>query len=480
MPTDLTTRKKDMAGRNAAAPQEACSCSCPLERGTRFLARHPWAFRAFARFGRSKAADWLMGFVAWRLAGGRRNDSRDVRAMLDHYIGDHSTSSEAAEYLDCEFFDVFASHPENREGLAKFVESLDTLDRRVRRGVLKTWLHTALFSATIRKAARLRDKSHDRALPRPMDAIVAHSGKCNLCCQGCYTANELNGTSASCSQLDFVVAQLQRLNVFHVVLVGKGEPFYDEDCKRSMFDVVRRHPQIFFSVYSNGTNISPEDIRRLKRLPNLFPMLSIDGPESVNDGRRGQGVYRKVVETFGHMKRQGLLFGFISTVFNENRSFVLDPAFVGQMASLGCKLGMYSLFISPDHWPSRAMMLKAEQREQYFADLRQLNMSSAIPLIDIDALEHGFGCRAKRGATIYVDAVTGQVSPCVRWPYAPDTCNIYKPAHQHRLSEILDSEYFCDYRRQSAVLQCDAFDCDGCGSSFFDFDTISRLSGNKS
>jgi MoaA/NifB/PqqE/SkfB family radical SAM enzyme len=442
-----------------------CSCSCPCERGVRFLARHSWARRAFARFGRGKAADWLMGFLARRLAGRSRKAPGGIRAALDHYIGDDSpAAAEGAEDLDCEFYRTFTVDPENREGLAKFLESLDSLDPGVCRGLMKTWLHTAVFSASIRRATFLCNHSGDAPRFSPMDAIVAHCGRCNLQCRGCYASNEPDGASASPSRLEYVVEQLDRMNVFHVLFVGKGEPFYDEQSKRSMFEVVRRHPRMFFSVYSNGTNISADDVRRLKSLPNLFPVLSIDGPEAVNDRRRGPGVHRKAIETFRVMRREGLLFGFISTVFLENRDAVLDPVFIGQMASSGCRLGLYSLFVSPEHAPCREMMLNAEQRERYFADLRGLRAASAIPLIDIDALEAGFGCRARRGATIYIDAVTGRVSPCVRSPYSPDSCNIYQPAHRDRLAEIVDSPYFRDYRRQSAVLPCDAFQRAECGA----------------
>lgn len=456
MAENMTLLKNDTM-HGDTAKQDACSCSCAYEHGVQWLARHPLACALFARFGRSRLADWLMGFLAGRLASRCQADSGDVRTMLDRYIGDASSSNAEMENPDCEFFNAFFSRPENCEGVARFVQSLASLDPSVRRGLLKTWLHAVVFSATIRKARHLRHGHGSTSPPRPMDAIVAHSARCNLCCQGCYTSNALGGNSASRSELNYIVDQLQRMNVFHVVLVGKGEPFYDEAAKQAMFDVVRRHPQMFFTVYSNGTNISLQDIRRLKTVPNLFPVLSIDGPEDINDRRRGPDVYRKVVETFGHMQWHGLLFGFISTVYVENRSSVLAPDFVGQMAAIGCRLGIYSLFVSPDHAPAREMMLSPEQREVYFADLRQLSASSAIPLIDIDALEMGFGCRAKRGATLYIDALTGQVAPCVRRPYSPDSCNIYEPSHRHRLSEILASPFFRDYRGQSAVLPCDAF-----------------------
>ena len=85
-------------------------------------------------------------------------------------------------------------------------------------------------------------------------------------------------------------------------------------------------------------------------------------------------------------------------------------------------------------------------------------LRSLIPLIDVDGIEAHFGCRAKRGATVYVDAVTGQVSPCIRAPLAADGCNIYQPAGRNRLAAILDSEPFRRYRQDRPSLPiCEAF-----------------------
>jgi hypothetical protein len=264
--------------------------------------------------------------------------------------------------------------------------------------------------------------------------------------------------------LDYTVRELQRLDVYHVLLVGKGEPFYDAQSRRSLYAVVRRHPQLFFSVYSNGTRISPTDIGVLRRLPNLIPILSLDGPEEINDWRRGSGVYQKVADAFKRMQDQGLLFGYISTVFQQNCHAVLDPQFVGEMGRFGCRLGYYSLFVDPANAGGdgnvgcRDMMLGSRQRDEYFRRFEMLEAAVSLPLVDLDRIEAHVGCRAKRGATVYVDALTGQVSPCIRAPLESPQCNIYHPARPGRLAEILHSRPFSQYRQDKAELgTCEAF-----------------------
>jgi MoaA/NifB/PqqE/SkfB family radical SAM enzyme len=441
------------------------NCGCQKGRFVRFLARHPAARRAFAGLSRSRLADLIAGLLARALIRRYRHRPVDYLATLEsHICSDQHRAALAGDNMDCEFAAGLTGRPAARAKLASFLESLEGLDSPVRTGLLKTWLHTGLVTAKLREADFLDSRDNERRQVHPIDAIVAPFGHCNLRCRGCYTLQELGQPSASPGQLDDVVRQLVRLNVYHVLLVGKGEPFYDAASRHSLFRVVRRHPQVFFSVYSNGTTVTPGDIRQLRGLSNLVVLLSLDGPEEINDWRRGPDVYRKVIDTFRRMREAGLLFGYISTAFRQNWQQVLDPAFVGQMASLGCRLGYYSLFVTPDESgedsdpASHEMMLDASQREQYFERFWQLDAQAPIPLIDVDGIEAHFGCRAKRGGTLYVDGVTGQVSPCIRAPLACQSCNVYRPAGRNRLSEIIHSEPFRRYREERPSLSiCEAF-----------------------
>ena len=122
-----------------------------------------------------------------------------------------------------------------------------------------------------------------------MDAIVAPFGGCNLRCRGCYYAGDLQGESAGPQRLNAIVSQLKALDVYHVFPAGKGEPFHDERGRRALFAVACRNPQMFFTVYSNGTNITEQDLNKLKAHPNVLPIISIDGPQPINDWRRGAG-----------------------------------------------------------------------------------------------------------------------------------------------------------------------------------------------
>lgn len=450
---------------SAASTRSETGHSCCRKRAglVRFLARHPAFRRGVAALCRSRPADLLAGWLARFVL--HRYQAVDYQALLEsHTCGSDSASSPGLPNADCQFAGGIVDRPGARAKLARLLAGLEELDPRIRCGLLKTWFHTGAVASILREAESLTPSEDGTQRVQPIDALVAPFGRCNLHCRGCYAAQELGQPSATIQQLDDVIDQLVRLNAYHVLLVGKGEPFYDDASRECLFEAVRRHPQVFFSVFTNGTSILPWDIRQLKRCPHLIPVLSLDGTEEINDWRRGADVYRCVVAACQRLREAGLLFGYIATVFNQNYEVVLNPAFVGRMMDLGCRVGYYSLFITPEvatgntAGDCRDMMLNPQRREEYFQRFGELDAAVAIPLIDVDGIEAHFGCRAKRGATVYVDAVTGRVSPCIRAPLAADGCNIYQAAGRNRLAEILDSEPFRRYRQEHpAVPICEAF-----------------------
>lgn len=439
----------------AASSSRRPESSCPL---VRFLAKHETARRAFAAASQSRLVDRVLGFVAWSLLTWRRNTPIDYRALVSSCSCHGPDFDPAArEHIDQQFLCGIMARDSLQAKLPQFLQSLETLDFGVRVGLLKTWLHGSLFQSTLREVASFLGSP-----ATPIDAMVAPFGRCNLACRGCYAAGELGQESTSPERLDKIVGQLERLHVLHLLLIGKGEPFFDDRSRRCLFHAVRRRPQMFFSVYSNGTTVTDADLRQLGTMPNLIPIFSLDGPEEVNDRRRGLGVYRKVIDTMRRMQDRGLLFGYISTVFRQNRDAVLDRQFVERMISLGCRLGYYSLFITPDESAAdaatRDMTLDTYERTDYFRRFEQLDAETPIPLIDIDGIESHTGCRARRGATVYVDALTGQVSPCIRAPRNWPDCNLYEPGRRGHLADILQSEPFCRYRAdQTDLVTCEAF-----------------------
>jgi sulfatase maturation enzyme AslB (radical SAM superfamily) len=204
--------------------------------------------------------------------------------------------------------------------------------------------------------------------------------------------------------------------------------------------------------------VEDADLDRLRAHPNLVLLVSLDGLAAHNDARRGAGVFRRVTETLRNMQRARLFFGFISTVYRANHVEVTSEAFVNAMAELGCRFGVTSLFLTVGESPHRPMRLLPAERAQYLERLAQLQPVSPIPVIDLDGVEAHVGCRAQHGLTVYVDAITGQVAPCIRHPVAAPDCNLFDAPRPGRLAEILASSCFAEFRAQPPFLRCPAFE----------------------
>ena len=365
-----------------------------------------------------------------------------MRAVVDAFAFDGATATD----FEGRFLARLTRTEASRNRLAAFLSDLSGLHPKTKAGLLCAWVHAAGTTFVHREKLRLLDRREGVVRSHPLDAIVAAFGACNLSCQGCYTAPELGGSSASAADLDFILRELRRQHVAHVFLAGKGEPFFDGASRDLLFGTARRHRQLLFSVYTNGTTLDDADVARLRRAPNLIPLISVDGPEAVNDLRRGMGTFGKVTGAMRRLRDAGLLFGFVSTVFKGNHAAVLEPGFLQAMRACGCRFGGFSAFFSPDPRVALAMGLPRAERERFAQALATAQVASPLPLLDLDGAEAHVGCRARHGATLYIDALTGQVAPCVRDPRSPPGCSLFPHRRPGRLAEILDSEFFRAYR----------------------------------
>ena len=119
--------------------------------------------------------------------------------------------------------------------------------------------------------------------------------KCNLRCSYCSLGvGEVLGSQKKASytseQLEaFVDKNLPDKEVY-ITLYG-GEPTLNT---RFMLDLMDRFPRCRFNMQTNGTLLDRVPKRILARLSNI--MISVDGGQSVTDGYRGRGVYRKVLD----------------------------------------------------------------------------------------------------------------------------------------------------------------------------------------
>ncbi len=279
------------------------------------------------------------------------------------------------------------------------------------------WLRHLIYTLAIKGMRRRVTEGHYRHRPAFVPNLslvqVATSTSCNLHCVDCLTRAAHAGREPTVAELRHVFAEVDRLNAMYVVLVGPGETFTSRERVDELTSLMRGFPDMIFVAFTNGTLLSDEVAAVLAGAHNLFLLVSLDGPREVNDRRRGRGVYDRVVEACSRLTAHGIPFGISTTVFAENLEHVLSERYARTLADLGALL---CLMIRYRTSPSLAEgALHPPDESEIARRLAALRSLLPLPLVDIDAFEQRWGCRARSGSLVYV-AADGAVRPCVNWP----------------------------------------------------------------
>jgi sulfatase maturation enzyme AslB (radical SAM superfamily) len=229
--------------------------------------------------------------------------------------------------------------------------------------LLRRLFYSIVLRSLDRKITKLRYGKRDDFVPNLSALLFAPADKCNLRCKGCVTGSDREGRNGpSLEQMDYIVQQTRRLNVFHVAIIGKGEPFYSQEDKDRLFALAKRHDDLNFVVFTNGTTLRENDAKKMKRLENVYPIVSLDGPKEINDARRGANTYERIMDSMKLMAFYGLIFGYCATVYRGNYRHVLSTEFVNVMEKAGCKFGIYLRFL-PLAEDAQIDMILTEQDE---------------------------------------------------------------------------------------------------------------------
>lgn len=289
-----------------------------------------------------------------------------------------------------------------------------------------------------------------RPLTRLRWLIVATTDACNLRCTGCYAKPVWAHRHVPFSRLEYIASEAERIGVETIVVVGWGEPFYNRKDKTNLFRLARHYSGMNFSVFTNGTLISEEDVAVMDRLGNVILLLSLDGLEETNDARRGRGVFQRVGYTARLLQQRHMIFGISVTVTSANYREVTSAEFVDTMQSWGAIWVLYLRFSSyPVHSEGSGLALSPGQLAEFCGLIASARDRQPMPLIDADETEMRLGgCQAQQGKLAFVDAVTGRVSGCIKLPLAPVSLNLFEDPVPGRLAELLQNDHFGQFWKQ--------------------------------
>ena len=181
----------------------------------------------------------------------------------------------------------------------------------------------------------------------------------------------------------------------------------------------------------------------MQEVGNFYLAISLEGFEGVNDLRRGEGVYGKVMKAMDLLKEHGLVFGTSICYTSKNIETVTSDEFVDLMINKGVRYAFYFHYMPVGNDAAVELLPSIEQRvyiKQRIRDIR--NMTNGPGIFTMDFQNDGEfvgGCIAGGRNYFHINA-NGDAEPCVFIHYSDSNIR------EKSLLEILKSPLFMAYR----------------------------------
>jgi len=210
----------------------------------------------------------------------------------------------------------------------------------------------------------------------PIYVVFDITSKCNLKCIHCYSSKQKEVLTTK--DVYHILDKLYDAGV-GMIDFGGGEPLLRKD----IFDILSYSKDLGFytSISTNGTLLSNDNIKSLKKIEIDHICISLDGakPETHDYIRNKKGIHKKTIEAIKKCVTTGINTQ-ISTVFMKRNIKELADLYI-LLESLHVDGWYVYDFISAGRGkeiPEEA--LSSQKREQLFTKLQELTASSSISI----------------------------------------------------------------------------------------------------
>ena len=274
----------------------------------------------------------------------------------------------------------------------------------------------------------------------PWLILLDPTSACNLHCTGCWAAEYGHKLNLSYEELDDIITQGKKLGIYFYMYTG-GEPLVR---KADLIRLCEKHNDCAFHAFTNGTLIDEAFCEELKRVGNLSFSISLEGFEKVNDLRRGEGVFHKVMRAMDLLKAAGQIFGTSICYTSKNIETVTSDEFLDMIIQKGCRFSWYFHYMPVGNDAAVELLPTIEQRKYMHDRIREIRgMTGGKEIFAMDFQNDGEfvgGCIAGGRNYCHINA-NGDVEPCVFIHYSG--ANI----RQVSLLDALKQPLFMEYRK---------------------------------
>ena len=269
----------------------------------------------------------------------------------------------------------------------------------------------------------------------PWAILLDPTSACNLHCTGCWAAEYGNKLNLSLNEIDSIIQQGKELGVYMYIYTG-GEPMVRS---KDIIALCQKHSDCQFLAFTNATLINEAFADDMLRVKNFIPAISLEGFEMATDGRRGNGVYQKVLRTMSILRQKRLPFGISACYTSQNLDSISSDEFIDQLVKWGAQFIWYFHYMPVGNDAVPTLMPNPQQRKAMYYRIREIR--STKPLFAMDFQNDGEyvgGCIAGGRRYLHINA-NGDVDPCVFVHYSDS--NIWEKS----LLDCLRSPMFMAY-----------------------------------
>ena len=243
----------------------------------------------------------------------------------------------------------------------------------------------------------------------PWAILLDPTSACNLHCTGCWAAEYGNKLNLTFDEIDSIIRQGKELGVYMYIYTG-GEPLVR---KKDLIALCEKHSDCQFLAFTNATLIDEAFADDMLRVKNFLPAISLEGFELATDGRRGEGVYQKVVRAMDLLREKRLPFGISACYTSQNLDSISSPEFIDQLTAWGAKFIWYFHYMPVGNNAVPELLPTPAQREEMYRRVREMRRTKPIFAMDFqNDGEYVGGCIAGGRRYLHINA-NGDVDPCV-------------------------------------------------------------------
>ncbi|MEM9942005.1 MAG: radical SAM protein, partial [Planctomycetota bacterium] len=276
----------------------------------------------------------------------------------------------------------------------------------------------------------------------PPYLYISIINSCNLRCTGCWVDVAHKQSRIDLDAMNRMITSAKKMGNSFFGLLG-GEPFMH----RELFDILESHPDAYFQVFTNGHYITDKAAKRLRKLGNVTPLISVEGTEIISDQRRGKnGVLSRTMEGLQNCLNNKVMTGVCTSLCQTNFEDLLREEWVDRLIEMGVMYTWFHIYrpMGPDPAPELALTPDQQRQARQFV----VDMRCKKPIIFIDAYYDADGnalCPAATGFTHHINP-WGDIEPCPIIQFAKESIHDERP-----LEDVFNESVFLkDFRKTAA------------------------------